>query len=130
MREGRVRSCHTPALGGLAAALARVAFAGRLGAELDLGKVPQGARSAGQGGAEPLSDTELLYSESNSRFLVSVAPQSAPAFEALFAGQPCACVGRVLKEPVLRVRGVAGAPLLERALGPLLSGWKGTSADG
>ena len=59
---------------------------GRLGAEVDLAKVPAcGCSSA----------LELLYSESASRFVVTVAPDKAAAFEALFAGQHCAKIGTV-----------------------------------
>ena len=59
---------------------------GRLGAEIDLDKVPAcGCASV----------LELLYSESASRLIVAVAPDKAGAFEALFAGQQYACIGVV-----------------------------------
>jgi len=81
-----VQSAHAPAKGGLAVALAKCAFAGELGIDMDLGKAPQ---------ADGLRDDELLYSESNGRFVITVRPEDQGAFEALMADQPCACVGTV-----------------------------------
>jgi len=63
IRSGSVRACHDLSEGGLAVALAEMSFAGQLGVDVDL----QGAcTSAG------LSATELLFSESNTRFLIEV----------------------------------------------------------
>ncbi|MBI5519859.1 MAG: phosphoribosylformylglycinamidine synthase [Desulfovibrio sp.] len=85
-RQGLVASCHDCADGGLGVALAEMCIGGRLGAEVDLAKVPAcGCENA----------LELLYSESASRFVVEVAPDKAPAFEALFAGTHCARIGTV-----------------------------------
>ena len=58
--------------GGLAVAIAEMAFAGGLGAELDIADIKT---------ASQLGDTECLFSESNSRLLVEVASQSVDAFE-------------------------------------------------
>lgn len=63
IRSGGVRACHDLSEGGLAVALAEMSFAGQLGVDVDL----HGAcTSAG------LSATELLFSESNTRFLIEV----------------------------------------------------------
>ncbi len=94
--RGLCHSLHTPALGGLGAALARKAMAGRLGLEVDLAAVPSAPGGLGL--------YELLFSESNSRFLASVAPGNCAAFEALFAGLPAARIGTVTLEPRLRLR--------------------------
>lgn len=90
-----VNSLHTPALGGLGVGFARVAMAGRLGMEIDLNAIP----------SENCTDLEKVFSESNSRFIATVAPEKAAAFEALFAGIPLAKVGKVVSEPVLRMTG-------------------------
>ncbi|MBN1837381.1 MAG: hypothetical protein JW820_16120 [Spirochaetales bacterium] len=117
--EGLVRSCHTPALGGLALALVRACFAGELGAEVDLVRVPGSAAS----------DLSLLYSESNSRFLVSVAAGLAREFEARLEGQPLACIGEVRDDPVLRIRGQGGELLIEQPLSALKAAWKEVLSD-
>ena len=62
---GLVNSAHTPTKGGLGVALAKVAFAGELGMEIDLRKVPA---------EDCYRDDYLLFSESGSRFVVTVAP--------------------------------------------------------
>jgi phosphoribosylformylglycinamidine synthase len=81
-------------------ALAEMCIGGRLGAEIDLGAVPQ----SGCSGA-----LEVLYSESTSRFVVSVALDKKDAFEALFAGQEFACIGVVGGASL--VVGVSGSEL-------------------
>jgi phosphoribosylformylglycinamidine synthase len=98
--RGLVTACHDLSDGGLAVALAEMAIGGRLGASIDLSAVPVAGIHAGQGG---LSDLELLYSESAGRLLVCVAPEDRPAFEALFSGQACGCLGGVTTNPVTHV---------------------------
>jgi len=105
LREGLAESCHDLSEGGLAVALAEMAFAGDLGARLELARVPL---------EEPLEagyerEAVALYSESCTRFLVEVAPERRAAFEQKLAGLPCALVGEVLAEPVLRIERARGA---------------------
>ncbi len=85
-RQGLVRSSSTPARGGLAAAVARSAMAGLAGAEIDLDRAP--------GAADLLTD-ELLFSESNGRFVVTVAASDVDAFERCVEGHSHARVGTV-----------------------------------
>jgi phosphoribosylformylglycinamidine synthase len=91
------RSLHTPALGGLGVALAKVAIGGRLGLDVDLDRIPLRGGTA-------LSVTELLWSESNSRFVMTVAPAHAAEVEAMLAGLPFARVGTVTPGPDLMLR--------------------------
>lgn len=63
-----IASCHDLSDGGLAVALAECCFGGNLGAEIELPK-------------SDLSLAALLFSESHSRFVVSVAPQNRNKFE-------------------------------------------------
>ena len=81
-----VHSLHTPAFGGLAAGFAKVAIGGNLGLDIDLKKVPV------DGDFGPV---ERLFSESNSRFIATIAAENRERFEALLAGAPFACVGEV-----------------------------------
>jgi phosphoribosylformylglycinamidine synthase len=83
---GLVRACHDLSEGGLAVALAEMAFAGGLGAAVDLRRVPSAADAT-----EP---AVLLFSESNTRFLCEVAPEAAAAFEATL-DVPNARIGEV-----------------------------------
>lgn len=116
IRHGQVRSCHTPALGGLGVALLRKAFAGELGLEVDLAGVPGDASC----------DMALLYAESNSRFLVSVAPNKRGDFEESLRGHSCTCIGAVREQQRLRIRGRSGAVIVDRPLPALKQAWKET----
>ena len=85
-------SLITPGLGGLAVAFAKTAMAGRLGLDISLDAIPSSGKC---------SDAELLFSESNGRFVATVAAEKAVEFEKLFAGYPCAKVGVVTSEKTL-----------------------------
>jgi len=88
--EGLLASCHDASDGGLGVSLAETAMAGRLGISVELSKVPA---------AEELTDSVLLWSESLGRFVVTVKPENAAAFEARLAGSAFACVGTVTETP-------------------------------
>jgi len=94
---GFVQACHDLSEGGLAVALAEMAFAGALGAIVDLAGVPS------ELDAGPGRDVVLLFSESNTRFLCEVAPQHCEQFERLLSGLPHARIGQVATEPALVV---------------------------
>ena len=86
VQQKLVTACHDLSDGGLAVALAEMCMGGLLGAKVDLEKV---------GKENDMTSMEILYSESASRLLVSVAPQNAGAFEYLFAGE-CYQIGEVV----------------------------------
>jgi len=118
---GLVKACHDLSEGGLAVAAAEMAFAGGYGLELDLRKVPaKGLRR----------DDFVLFSESNSRFLVEISEKARDEFEGLMKGRVCAEVGKVSKSPRLCVRGLGGEVVVDAALGDLLKSWKKTLSGG
>jgi len=114
-REGLIASCHDLSDGGLAVALAETAFAGGFGISAKLASVPK--QSA-------MRDDHLLYSESQSRLLVTVHPEQRTRFEALFAGQVCACIGSVTAEPMLLVHGQDGQVLIRSHIDELKEAWQ------
>ena len=115
--RGLLRSSHTPTLGGLAVAFALAAIGGDLGADVDMSLLPcEGA----------LEDDAKLFSESNSRFVVTVAAERASEFEELFCGLPCACVGRVGAEKRLQILGAGGRRLVATDLNALRRAFKET----
>jgi phosphoribosylformylglycinamidine synthase II len=118
MRQGLVRACHDLSEGGLAVAAAEMAFAGRLGLEMDLANLPRTA--------DVNTDDVALFSESSTRFLVEVAPENAVAFEKALAGRPVAQIGQVTNDGALRVHGLAGNIVIERSIQDLLQAWQGT----
>jgi phosphoribosylformylglycinamidine (FGAM) synthase-like enzyme len=89
-------SLHTPAIGGLGTAFAKTAMGGRLGLKIDLDKVPV---------SESCSTAQILFSESNTRFVMTVSPDNAEQVEKLLNGVPFAKIGEVIAEPVLEISG-------------------------
>lgn len=113
-------SVHTPALGGLGVGLAKIALGGQLGIEADLSLVPRRRKL-------PLH--ELLFSESNSRFVVTVAPDRWREFEALFGEErDVACIGRVTRDPVLMLH-YDGSPEIELELADLAAAYERGEVD-
>jgi phosphoribosylformylglycinamidine synthase len=113
---GLVRACHDCSEGGIGVALAEMAFAGGLGAEIELGAVPLG-ESVGR-------DDFILFSESNSRFLVEVAPAKLAAFEAAMAGSVCARIGRVTGSGIVEVTGTDGRKVVAAGIHDLKEAWQ------
>jgi phosphoribosylformylglycinamidine synthase len=120
---GLVRACHDLSEGGLAASVAEMAFAGGLGAEIDLGSVPCSEDAA--------EAAVLLFSESNTRFLLEVRPENAEPFEALMLkagtarqGVAHKRIGRVLDDGMLRISDADGAPVVQADLKSLKEAWQ------
>jgi phosphoribosylformylglycinamidine synthase len=76
IRQRLVRSCHDLSEGGLAVAAVEMAMAGGLGMRLNLDPLAAIADAN-------LTATTMLFSESNSRFLVEVEPGNAAEFQAI-----------------------------------------------
>jgi phosphoribosylformylglycinamidine synthase len=128
--SGLVRACHDLSEGGLAAAVAEMAFAGNLGASIALAAVPS---DVGHHALSPGADfdTILLFSESNSRFLCEVRPENAAALEALLADVPHARIGAVTSDRRLKVTGALataqnGSPplLIDAEIDALKEAWQ------
>jgi phosphoribosylformylglycinamidine synthase len=112
---GLVASCHDCSDGGLGVALAEIAFAGGVGMDIALSPVPRE-------GVE--RDDYLLFSESQSRFVVTVSPERKEAFEEVMARNTCACIGTIIPEETFRVAGSHGATIIEAATGALKEAWR------
>jgi phosphoribosylformylglycinamidine (FGAM) synthase-like enzyme len=111
-----VRACHDCSEGGIGVAIAEMAFAGGLGATISLRSVPLG---------EPVDrDDFILFSESNSRFLVEVAPEHKDEFEEVMAGVSLANIGQVTEGEVLEVYGSGDTKLIAASLGELKESWQ------
>jgi phosphoribosylformylglycinamidine synthase II len=114
--KGYLRSCHDLSEGGLAVAAAEMAFSSGYGIELDLSKVPRTRELA--------RNDFVLFSESNSRFLVEVAEKHRTEFEALMKDTVCAEVGMVKKDAILFVSGLDGKQAVHADLEELRKNWK------
>ncbi|KAB1442723.1 phosphoribosylformylglycinamidine synthase subunit PurS [Pseudodesulfovibrio senegalensis] len=116
LQRGLITACHDISDGGFACAVAEMCIGGRLGAQVDIENMP----CCGE-----LDDTAMLYSESASRFVVTVPEAEVPAFEALFAGQALGCVGTVTEEPVLAI-GRGNVSLIREDVDGLTRAFKAT----
>jgi len=114
--QGWVRSCHDLSEGGLAVAAAEMSFAGGLGLELSLTEL---AKSSGIN--EP---AVLLFSESNTRFLMEVPFEHASNFEHEFAHLPFAFLGKVVDGERVRIESTDGVAVIDSPWRELKNAWK------
>jgi phosphoribosylformylglycinamidine synthase len=114
--KGLVVSCHDCSEGGLAVALAEMAFAGGLGIEADLRGLPKSA---------DCSRIDMqLFSESNSRYVVEVEPGNYDAFVKLMLNLPFGQIGRVIEEKILIVKAENGKTVIEANIDALKQAWQ------
>ncbi|MED2974685.1 phosphoribosylformylglycinamidine synthase subunit PurL [Fictibacillus sp. B-59209] len=107
IQNGLVESAHDVAEGGLSVALAESMMNGGIGASVEVnGDI-----------------VSALYSETQSRFLVSVKPENAKAFEAMV--QDAKQIGFVTDTPVLRIDHETAGEVLAATHEELHSAWKG-----
>jgi len=114
MAQGLVSSCHDCSDGGLGVSMAEVAFSGDLGMAIDLDAVPAK-------GIDRL-DT-LLFSESQSRFIVTIKQEDRQAFEDVMGDTGWAMLGKVIDTPLLILRH-SGKTVVRESLSSLKDAWK------
>ena len=105
IRAGVIQSAHDLSEGGLAVALTECLVDSGFGAQIDLG-------------SDLVSE---LFSESQSRFFLSVRPEDQETFEKIVEAT---LLGRVSAEPVLRITNSEGVTL-SLELEQLIQAWKG-----
>ncbi|CAK6470447.1 Phosphoribosylformylglycinamidine synthase subunit PurL [Peribacillus frigoritolerans] len=107
IQKGLVASAHDLSEGGLAVALAESLFgASKLGAKVSIS-------------GEPVSE---LFSETQSRFLLSINPENQASFEALV--EDAICIGSVTADNKLIVA-TSDTKVLEADIEDLQTAWKG-----
>ncbi len=116
MDRGFVRSCHDCSEGGLAVTAAEMSFAGGLGMRIDLKRIPHNGIK---------KNYKILFSESNSRFLVEVENSKAKEFEKTM-GNFASKVGEVTKEKNLTITGLDGKDIVNEKTDDLKAAWKET----
>jgi phosphoribosylformylglycinamidine synthase len=116
--RGLVVSCHDCSEGGLAVALAEMAFAGGLGIEIDLRGLPK-SKDCSRIDAQ-------LFSESNSRYLVEVEPEKYDAFAKLMLNLPFGQIGKVTEQEMLVIKSEDGKTVIEADINSLKQAWQKT----
>ncbi|MDD5477855.1 MAG: phosphoribosylformylglycinamidine synthase subunit PurL [Candidatus Omnitrophica bacterium] len=114
--KGLVKSMHDCSDGGLAVALAEVAFSGGLGMEIFLAEAPYQSPDK--------RNDFLLFSESNSRFVVEVEKASQKEFERLLKGASFGLAGCLTKRPDFKIFGLDGKVCLDADINKLKETWK------
>ena len=117
VQEGLIRSAHDISEGGLATAIAEMAFAGGLGADIDLAHVRFDEEVATQ------RRLAGLFSESNSRFVVEVTPDNQAQFEQLLGRYLDAPLGTVTDSDQVIIRD-QDETLIEASIYDLKSAWQ------
>ena len=113
-----ITSLHGIYRGGLAVHLALTAMGGEVGIDFDLKHLSTINRS----------DT-LLFSESPGRFIVTVEPARQQAFEALLKNQTYSLCGKVITDPVLKIRNLQSETIINIDITFLKKAWKKTFGD-
>jgi phosphoribosylformylglycinamidine synthase len=114
--EGLVVSCHDCSEGGLAVALAEMAFSGGLGIEADLRGLPHSD--------DCVRADSRLFSESNSRYIVEVEPDKYDAFAKLMLNLPFGQIGKVVEAKKLRIKTGGRRAAINLDLDSLKEAWR------
>ena len=88
--QNLIESCHDLSDGGLAVAVCESAIGIEFGAELDVSELGE------------LSLNAILFSESHSRFVVSIRPENKVMFEDLF-GADAFLIGKVTSNKMMKI---------------------------
>lgn len=119
IEEGLVASAQSVHRGGLAVALARTAIGGRLGMNVSLENL-LGTASR---------DDFRLYSQSQGRIVVTVAPQHKDQFEKIMGENPFSMIGQVTDTDAFVVRGKEGNRVVNTTVASLLQSYKSTLGE-
>jgi phosphoribosylformylglycinamidine synthase II len=116
LRRGLITSSISIERGGLGVALAKSAMAGMLGCEIDLLRVPID---------KTLRNDTILYSETQGRFLISVAPLNCKEFEGLFRGLAISSLGTVSDDREVTIKGINADIVVRADIHRLMESYKG-----
>src|SRR3989338_3595553 len=121
--RGLVRAAHDCSEGGLRVALAEMAFSGGLGMDVFLGEVPYKTHDRRRTIEEARNDF-VLFSESNSRFVVEVEKTKQKEFEQLMQGASWGLIGCLQNSRDFRVYGLNSRPCIEADIYDLKEAWQ------
>jgi phosphoribosylformylglycinamidine synthase len=114
--KGIAVSCHDCSEGGLAVALAEMAFAGGLGIEADLRGLPKSD--------DCQRKDAQLFSESTSRYIVEVEPENYVSFVKLMLNLPFGQIGKVTAEKTLIIKAEDSKIVIEADIDALKEAWQ------
>jgi len=122
IQKNLLASCHDCSEGGIGVALAEMAFAGGYGAEIELNQVKFKTEK------KNLRNDKILFSESNSRFIVEITPKKQQVFEKIMKVKKIcfACIGKVKKDKKFIINGLGGKKIVNTNIDELKKIWQKT----
>lgn len=108
-----ILACHDCSEGGLVVTIAEMCFGGSIGAEIQLSEIK----------TEINKDYEILFSESNTRFIVEV--DDSANFEKMMEGVNVSKIG-IVKGDRLTINGLKGNPIIDETINDLKDVWRKT----
>lgn len=108
IKQGLILSCHDLSEGGLAVAVAEMAFAGGVGVELKLSNA---------------KNVVSLFSESNTRFAIEVSESNSVKLESILAGLQITVIGKTNQSQMIRIA-VDGSNVVCGPLSEFKSSWQ------
>ena len=123
---GLIKAMHDCSEGGIGVSAAEMAFSGGLGMEIFLSEVPYQATSYKLQATKPaaLRNDFVLFSESNSRFIVEVEKKKQKAFEKALNGIPFGLIGCVSANREFKIYGLDGKICVKADIAALKEAWQ------
>ncbi|MGV8057497.1 MAG: AIR synthase-related protein [Smithellaceae bacterium] len=112
---GLVASCHDCSDGGLGIAAIETAFAGGLGMNIALKDVPYRGKKR---------NDYILFSETASRFVVTIHPSAKSQFDKIMAGNIISEIGFVTTDGLFQVEGINGQLIIKEKTNKLKKAWQ------
>ena len=116
--RGLVKACHDCSEGGIGVAIAEMAFSGGYGMEIHLKNVPCSD--------DVIRNDTILFSESNSRFIVEVSKENQAEFERVMSETDVAVIGEVTDNDKLIIYGLNENVVVSVNIYDLKNAWQKT----
>jgi phosphoribosylformylglycinamidine synthase len=116
IEQGMVEACHDCSEGGLAAALAEMAFAGGRGMDIQLQAVPASKNVT--------RTDQLLFSESTTRFIIEVTPDNFGRFAKICKNIRFGEIGRVTQQDRLVIKDGNNRAVVDASISELKEAWQ------
>lgn len=115
IRTGIIKSCHDISDGGIGCSLAESSFAGGFGVDVNLSYIPA---------IGIFRDDFLLFSESPSRFIVTIQEENLKRFRGIFSTIPFGIIGKTRKDQGFTLRGIHGNTIIDTRIDLLNKAWQ------
>ncbi|MBI4067001.1 phosphoribosylformylglycinamidine synthase [Candidatus Gottesmanbacteria bacterium] len=117
-QKGLIASSISITRGGLGIALAKKAMGGMLGLNINLANLP----------GKFSHNSSALFSESQGRIIVTIAPDNKKTFESLLKGNSFTQIGSVSKNDTFEIRGLDNKTIIKTTIDRLLKSYRKTFA--